>query len=320
MLYRFVAIVSCDDGPFWYRAKVDFSRPTQIWDCMAQRLAIERVEFAVADDAPLAGVGVQSRRPLFGLHDIAVGLGELLTRRSGHVIHRGAGHHSQVAPGCINHPVFTVKFWRACNAPDNLLYRFTLKEAGTHGVSDFIQPVGFKLLPPLFQQSPLEGLRHCCGVYLLGRYALQRHMLEDLLWNDAAEQVKLIPGLILNVARQFTCQRINYRLIGLLVQFTHTSQQRSQAASAVGIGTLTIQQHQQFGSQVSIHLAEQRHHLTSDASTVAVYIQAVRYRFVLQAVIDGAGHAIPRLTFWHPETMIQPAVRSEPHQDPHRHQ
>ncbi|HFZ2384203.1 hypothetical protein [Citrobacter freundii] len=47
---------------------------------MAQRLAIERVEFTVADDAPLAGVGVQSRRPLFGLHDIAVGLGELLTR------------------------------------------------------------------------------------------------------------------------------------------------------------------------------------------------------------------------------------------------
>ncbi|EPQ4684591.1 hypothetical protein LXC81_000806 [Citrobacter freundii] len=63
---------------------------------MAQRLAIERVEFAVADDAPLAGVGVQSRRPLFGLHDIAIGLCKLLARRCCHMVHRGAGNNSKV--------------------------------------------------------------------------------------------------------------------------------------------------------------------------------------------------------------------------------
>lgn len=76
---------------------MNFAGPAQIWDCMAQRLAIERVEFAVADDAPLAGVGVQSRRPLFRLHDIAVGLGELTARCSGHMVHRRAGYYRKVS-------------------------------------------------------------------------------------------------------------------------------------------------------------------------------------------------------------------------------
>ncbi|HFZ2384204.1 TPA: hypothetical protein ACPZX4_003963 [Citrobacter freundii] len=73
-------------------------------------------------------------------------------------------------------------------------------------------------------------------------------MLENLLGYDAAEQVQLIPGLILDVARQFACQRSINWLIGLLVEVPHTRQQRSQAAGAVCISALTVQQHQQFES------------------------------------------------------------------------
>ncbi|WP_373407766.1 hypothetical protein [Leclercia adecarboxylata] len=157
------------------------------------------------------------------------------------MIHCGTGHHCQVASGSINHPILTLTLRRTRYAPDNLLYRFALEKTGAHSVGDFVQPVGFKLPPPLFQQSPLERLRHCRGINLLGCDALQWNVFQYLLRNDAVEQVQLIPCLILNVARQFPRQRIIDRFVGLLVQVAYASQQRSQTAGAVGVGTLAVQ-------------------------------------------------------------------------------
>ncbi|WP_406943609.1 hypothetical protein [Citrobacter freundii] len=183
---------------------------------------------------------------------------------------------------------------RAGDALHDLLDGFTLKKSGTHGTGDFFQPIGFKLLAPLLQQSPLEGLRHCRSVNLLGCDALERNMLENLLGYDAAEQVQLIPGFIFNVARQLTRQRSVNRFVGLCVEVTHTSEQRRQAAGAVRISSLAVQQHQQFGSQVSIHSVQQRNHAPSDAGAVARHIKAMRYGLVLEAIVYGAGHVTPR--------------------------
>ncbi|WP_442786108.1 hypothetical protein [Leclercia sp. LSNIH3] len=287
---------------------------------MPQWLTLERVELAVADDAPLAGMRIQRGRPLLGLDYIAVDLSEFLPRRGGHVIHRGAGHHRQVTPGSIDHPIFPVKFWRAGNAPDNLFYRLALEEAGAHSIGDFVQPVGFKLLAPLLQQSPLEWLRCCCGVDLLGSNALQRNVFQDLLWDAAAEQVQLIPGLIFNVARQFACQRRVNRFVGLLIQFTHTSQQRCQATGAVGIRPFAVQKHQQFRGQLGIQFIQQRHHAPGDASAVARHIEAMRYRLILQAVVDGTGHITPLLLAVRSARPIQPATHQGLSQGRHQHQ
>ncbi|WP_370450716.1 hypothetical protein [Citrobacter sp. CRE-46] len=172
------------------------------------------------------------------------------------MVHCRACHYSQVAPGCVDHPVFTITLRRTSYAPDNLLYRFALEETRAHSIGDFVQPVSFKLLPPLFQQTPLEGLRHCRSVNLLWCDTLERNVLENLLRNNAAEEVQLIPRLILNVTRQFARQRGINRFICLLVEVTRTSQQRCQATGAVGISTLAVQQHQQSGGQVSIQLVE----------------------------------------------------------------
>ncbi|MFU0887910.1 hypothetical protein ACM26S_18050 [Kluyvera sichuanensis] len=160
------------------------------------------------------------------------------------MVHRRARHYSQVTARGIDYPVLAISLRRTRYAPDNLLYRFALEETGAYSVGDFVQPVGFKLLAPLLQQSPLKRLRHCCGINLLGCDALKRNVFQYLLRDDAVEQVQLIPGLILNVVRQFACQRSVNRFVGLLVQVAHTGQQRSQAAGAVGISALPIQQHQ----------------------------------------------------------------------------
>ena len=145
-------------------------------------------------------------------------------------------------------------------------------------------------------------------------------MPEDLLRNDAAEKVKLITDLILNVARQFTCQRSIHRFIGLLIQVAHTSQQRSHAPSAVGISALTLQQNKQPGSQISIHPVKQPHHSSGNTRPVARHVKSVSYGLVLQPVVYRTSHITPRPVAVQSEMLTQQATRSEPHQDPHRHQ
>ena len=172
------------------------------------------------------------------------------------MVHRRARDYGQVAPGCVDHPVLAITLWRTSNASDNLLYRFTLEETGAHSVSDFVQSIRFEFLPPLLEQSSLEWLRHGSSVNLLWCDTLERNVLENLLRNNAAEEVQLIPRLILNVTRQFARQRGINRFICLLVEVTRTSQQLCQATGAVGISTLAVQQHQQSGGQVSIQLVE----------------------------------------------------------------
>lgn len=122
---------------------MDFARPAQVWNYMPQRLTVEGVKLAVSDDAPLTRMSIKRGGPLLGLHDIAVGLGELLARCGGHMVHCSACHDGKVAAGCVNHPIFTVEFRRTGNALNDLLYRFALEKPRTHSVSDFVQSIRF---------------------------------------------------------------------------------------------------------------------------------------------------------------------------------